>query len=120
MGDERVLTDTEVYVFCQHLLGRSKDDILPRDAHEFCLAVRERLPELALVYDPLRKSMVPPLRLEEVEWAVLPPGPLKRVCGSMCHFMRQSRIDQIARSGILTSHIQSACSMALRFFKKFS
>jgi len=87
--DERLLDPMEVCLFCQLLLRvKPEDGPLPSEAYEFCAAVRERLPHTELIYDPLRREMIEPLRLSEVEWAVLPKGPLKRMCGDIgCRFM---------------------------------
>lgn len=86
--DERLLDPMEVSLFCQLLLRESiKDGPLPSEAHEFCQMVRDLLPELTQVYDPMYRTMAPPLRIHEVEWSVLPPGPMKRICGNACQFM---------------------------------
>lgn len=86
--DERLFDPMEVCLFGQFLLRESSEDApLSCEAHEFCEAVQKQLPHLELVYDPLSRAMMPPMRLDEVRWAVLPKGPLKRVCGNFCHFM---------------------------------
>merc|ERR1712151_1000320 len=80
--DERRLDPLEVCVLCQLLLRQEeRDEPLPSEPKAFCHEVGLRLPFLPLVYDPLVNRMVPPVCLEEVEWAVLPKSTLRRQCG---------------------------------------
>jgi hypothetical protein len=86
--DERLLDPMEVALFCQLLLRESsEDEPITMEAHEFCEAVRNQLSKAHLVYDPIRRAMMPPLRLDEVEWAILPKSPFRRACGNFCTFM---------------------------------
>lgn len=68
--DERRLTPTEVSVMVQLLLRNEQDEPLPRSAENFCNALADAIQRAPLVYDPLSRSMVPPVKLSEVTWAV--------------------------------------------------
>lgn len=82
--DERRLTPLEVCMLCQLLAREAVDDTpLPGDAVELMRALRERLPHLSLVYDPLRSCMMPPVLVDEVARALLPGGRLRRACGAL-------------------------------------
>jgi hypothetical protein len=70
MLDERRLTPTEVSVFVQLLLRDEQDEPLPRSAENFCNGLADAIQRAPLVYDPLSRSMVPPVKLSEVTWAV--------------------------------------------------
>lgn len=68
--DERRLTSAEVSVFVQLLLRREQDQPMPRSAEDFCNAVADALQHAPLVYDPLKGSMGPAIKLSHVKWAV--------------------------------------------------
>jgi hypothetical protein len=68
--DERRLTLTEISVFVQLLLRQEQEEPMPRSAEDFCDAVDNALQHAALVYDPLRGTMGPTVKLHQVKWAL--------------------------------------------------
>lgn len=79
--DERRLEPVEVLLVCQLLLRQSPEDpALPREPQALCDAVRKLVPSMPLVLNPLSMRMEPPIKVDEVEWAILPKGPLTRAC----------------------------------------
>lgn len=90
--DERRLEPVEVLLVCQLILRQDPDDaLLPSDPRAFCTAVRHILPALPRVLCPMSLKLVPPVRLEELEWAVLPRAPLYRRCAAaLCACLRSS------------------------------
>eukprot|EP00933_Yihiella_yeosuensis_P063105 TRINITY_DN6617_c1_g1_i1.p1 TRINITY_DN6617_c1_g1~~TRINITY_DN6617_c1_g1_i1.p1 ORF type:complete len:497 (-),score=70.88 TRINITY_DN6617_c1_g1_i1:439-1929(-) len=80
--DERKLVPMEVWQVCNLLLQHDLEDpVLPTEPADFCREVRERLEKAPKVYDPSKYAMVPPVVMDEVEWAVIPKGQLHRQCG---------------------------------------
>merc|ERR1712070_1320583 len=68
--DERCLTPTEVSVFVQLLLRQEHEEPMPRSAEDFCNALADALERTPHVYDPLKGSMGPAIKLSNVKWAV--------------------------------------------------
>jgi len=68
--DERRLTPTEISVFVQLLLRREQEEPMPRTAEDFCNAIDDVLQHTDLVYDPLKGSMGPTVKLHQVKWAL--------------------------------------------------
>lgn len=70
--DERCFTPTEVSLMAQLLLRREGQAPMPRSADDFCDALEDAVDEAPLVYDPLRRTMGPPIHVGEVRWALFP------------------------------------------------
>eukprot|EP00927_Polykrikos_kofoidii_P059269 TRINITY_DN54473_c0_g1_i1.p1 TRINITY_DN54473_c0_g1~~TRINITY_DN54473_c0_g1_i1.p1 ORF type:complete len:501 (-),score=71.99 TRINITY_DN54473_c0_g1_i1:249-1673(-) len=82
--DERKLEPVEICMLCQLLLRQDEsDEPLPSDPEAFCEEVKARLRHIPAVYDPLLEKMMPPVIIDELQWAVLPKSPLRRHCGNI-------------------------------------
>merc|ERR1712118_519717 len=60
--DERRLTPTEISVLAQLLLREEHDEPMPRSAQDFCDAIDDAIARAPLVYDPVKRSMCPPIQ----------------------------------------------------------
>lgn len=70
--DERRLNATETSLMVQLLLRGDGEAPFPSDPHEFMQVLEARVPQEALVYDPLRNRMVAPVNVDMVRSRILP------------------------------------------------
>mmetsp|Transcript_60098 Transcript_60098/g.104858 ORF Transcript_60098/g.104858 Transcript_60098/m.104858 type:complete len:514 (+) Transcript_60098:72-1613(+) len=69
--DERQLTPTESLLLARLLL-QDEYEVLPQEPEDFCMYVKDHVPNMELVYDPILKRMAPIINARVLRRAVLP------------------------------------------------
>jgi len=71
--DERQFTPVEVALLAQLLLRDEGEEPFPSAPFDFLDVLEARLPLVPPVYDPLNRTMSPPVHLRAARWAVVTP-----------------------------------------------
>jgi len=82
--DERLLEPIEAALISQMLVRVGLDaPPFSMEPKEFCIAVREALQSCPNVFDVGTMRWEAPVRIDDLEWAVLPMSKTRRECGNM-------------------------------------